>query len=71
MVKPLNYQNLDELDVFAGKVTTTEFLARYLFDRLAERIAAGALGAGGSRIRRLKGTLEEAHGARAWYEEAL
>ncbi len=71
VLEPLNYQNLDELEVFAGKVTTTEFLARYLFDRLAERIAAGALGAGGSRIRRLKVTLEESHVARAWYEEAL
>lgn len=71
VLDPLNYQNLDEIQVFHGKITTTEFLARYLFDRLAERIAAGALGAGGSRICRLKVSLEESHVARAWYEGAL
>ena len=71
VVKPLNYQNLDELAVFQGKVTTTEFLAKYLFDMLAEQIANGALGEGGGRIRRLKVCLEESHVARAWYEAAL
>ena len=71
VLEPLNYQNLDELAVFHGKITTTEFLARYLFDRLAEEIAAGALGEGGARIRRLKVSLEESHVARAWYEGAL
>lgn len=71
VLEPLNYQNLDELAVFAGKITTTEFLAKHLFDRLAERIAAGAFGAGGKRICRLKVSLEESHVARAWYEGAL
>ncbi|MCE7027394.1 6-pyruvoyl trahydropterin synthase family protein [Jiella avicenniae] len=71
VLEPLNYQNLDELEVFRGKITTTEFLARYLFDRLAERIAAGALGKGGGRICRLKVSLEESHVARGWYEGAL
>lgn len=68
---PLNYQNLDELDVFRGKVTTTEVLAKHVFDRLRESILSGGLGAGGARIKRLKITLHESHVARAWYEAAV
>lgn len=68
---PLNYQNLDELDVFRGKVTTTEVLAKHVFDQLRDRILSGGLGTGGSRIRRLKITLHESHVARAWYEAAI
>lgn len=68
VVAPLNYQNLDELEVFRGKVTTTEVLAKHIFDALVSRIKAGGLGAGGARIRRLKVTLHESHVARAWYE---
>jgi len=71
VLAPLNYQNLDELEPFAGKVTTTEFLAKHLFDEIARRIRAGELGEGGGRIRRLKITLNESHVARAWYEAAL
>src|SRR4028119_1056560 len=36
----LNYRNLDELDAFKGCNTTTEFLARHVFDRLREAIHA-------------------------------
>ncbi|MCB8836624.1 6-carboxytetrahydropterin synthase [Aurantimonas sp. VKM B-3413] len=71
VLKPLNYQNLDEVEAFAGKVTTTEFLARHLFGEIAGKIAAGELGEGGGRIRRLRITLHESHVARAWYEAAL
>lgn len=34
----LNYQNLDELPEFAGQLTTTEFLARHIAERLAEKL---------------------------------
>src|SRR4029077_5228522 len=34
----LNYRNLDETQAFAGRNTTTEFLARVLFDRIVEAI---------------------------------
>jgi 6-pyruvoyl-tetrahydropterin synthase len=71
IVAPLNYQNLDELEIFRGKVTTTEVLAKHVFDQLKAGIAAGDLGPGGSRIRRLKVTLHESHVARAWYEAAI
>lgn len=38
----LNYRNLDEEPAFAGVNTTTEFLAKVIADRLAERIRAGS-----------------------------
>jgi 6-pyruvoyl-tetrahydropterin synthase len=42
----LNFKNLDTLPEFAGKNTTTEYMAGEIFRRLQARIAAGALGAG-------------------------
>jgi 6-pyruvoyl-tetrahydropterin synthase len=67
---PLRYSNLDETPEFAGKFTTTEFLARHIFDRLTEAIREGHLGDQG-RVRRLKVTLHESHVARAFYEADL
>src|SRR6202011_1654593 len=40
----LEYRNLDELEEFRGRNTTTEFLARDIHRRLARRIKEGALG---------------------------
>ena len=37
----INYRNLDEEPEFAGKNTTTEFLAREIFERLAAVARAG------------------------------
>ena len=71
VLKPLNYQNLDNVDAFSGKITTTEFLAKYIFDRLAQAVASNRLGQGSGRIRRLKVTLHESHAARGWYEADL
>jgi 6-pyruvoyl-tetrahydropterin synthase len=68
---PLRYQNLDTVPAFAGRVTTTEFLAKAIFDALAAEIRDGRLGAGGGRLARLRVTLHESHVARAWYEAAL
>ena len=42
----LSYRNLDDEPAFAGVNTSTEFLARVIADRLADRVHAGALGAG-------------------------
>jgi len=67
---PLRYKNLDELPEFAGKFTTTEFLCRHIFDRLADRARSGGLG-GSARVRRLRITLHESHVARAWFEGDL
>src|ERR1700710_2891408 len=40
----LNYANLDDIPAFAGKVTTTEFLAHHIFDAMAAAVANGDLG---------------------------
>jgi 6-pyruvoyl-tetrahydropterin synthase len=65
---PLNYRNLDDMPQFAGNNTTTEFLCRHIFDRLAEAVAAQMLGPGSEGIERMRVTLHESHIARAWYE---
>jgi len=67
-LEPLNYHNLDELPSFKGKNTTTEFLAKHLFDRLAARVAKGELGRPAKDVASLRVTILESHVARAWYE---
>jgi 6-pyruvoyltetrahydropterin/6-carboxytetrahydropterin synthase len=64
----LNYKNLDELPMFAGKNTTTEFLAGHIFGRLREAIRDGKLGPGGENVSTIKVTLHESHVAWAGYE---
>ncbi|TZG32205.1 MULTISPECIES: 6-pyruvoyl trahydropterin synthase family protein [Agrobacterium] len=71
VLKPLNYQNLDQLPIFKGKVTTTEVIAKYIFDQLAGAVSDKKLGSGSHRICRLKVTLHESHAARGWYEADL
>ena len=68
---PLNYANLDALPEFEGVVTTTEVLARNIFDRLAEAARSGALGPGSDGLARIRVVLNESHLARAWYEGDL
>ena len=67
----LNYRNLDEHPDLAGINTTTEFLARLIADRLADRIHAGALGQAALQIDGIEITLHESHVASAGYERAL
>ena len=64
----LNYRNLDEIEAFRGRNTTTEFLARHVFDRLRKAVRAGRLGPGGENVTALKVTLRESHVAWAGYE---
>lgn len=71
VLKPLNYQNLDEVEAFKGKVSTTEVIAKHIFDQLAKAVSDKRLGAGSHRICRLKVTLHESHAARGWYEADL
>ena len=68
---PLNYRNLDGLPDFKDANTTTEFLTKHIFDRLAEAARAGKLGRDGRDLKALRVTLSESHIARAWYEAAL
>ncbi|GAA4910206.1 6-pyruvoyl trahydropterin synthase family protein [Streptomonospora salina] len=67
----LNYRNLDDEPAFAGTNTTTEFLAKVVADRLAERASDGRLGEGARGLERISVTLHESHVAGASYERAL
>ena len=67
----LAFQNLDELPELEGINTTTEFLARYVFERMADAARAGALGPGGQSLTSMKVTLHESHVAWAAYEAPL
>ena len=67
----LSYRNLDDEDGFSGTNTTTEFLAREVFERISRRIAAGELGASAHGITALRVTLHESHVAWGAYEGAL
>lgn len=67
-LKPLAYQNLDELPQFSGKLTTTEFMARYIFDEIARAARDGALGEDGKGLAKIRVTLQETDLARASYE---
>lgn len=66
-----NFQNLDEVAAFRGRNTTTEFMARVVFDRLAEAIQQGHLGDGARGLEALCVTLHESHVAWASYEGEL
>ena len=61
----LNYQNLDEVQTFKNKNTTTEFLARVVFDAMVEAIRRGDLGPHARNLEELKVTLHESHVASA------
>ncbi|MQA05918.1 MAG: 6-carboxytetrahydropterin synthase [Streptosporangiales bacterium] len=67
----LNYRNLDDEPTFAGVNTSTEFLAKVVADRLADRVHAGALGDGALGLSAIEVTLHESHVAWASYERAL
>ena len=64
----LNYRNLDEEPAFAGVNTSTEFLARHIFDRLADAARSGDLGAGARGLASICVTLRESHVAWGSYE---
>jgi 6-pyruvoyltetrahydropterin/6-carboxytetrahydropterin synthase len=67
----VNYRNLDEVPEFAGRNTTTEFLARVVFDRMAAAVRRGELGEGGRGVVSIRVTLHESHVASAWYDAPL
>jgi len=61
VLKPLKYQNLDELPQFAGKLTTTEFMAKHIHDEIKSKLANVFDG-------KIAVTLGETHDAWAGYE---
>ncbi len=71
VVAALNYRNLDDVPEFKGSNTTTEFLTKHIFERLAEDARADKLGRNGRELKAIRVTLSESHVARAWYESNL
>jgi 6-pyruvoyl-tetrahydropterin synthase len=68
---PLNYRNLDEVPRFRDVNTTTEFLTKYVYERLADAARAGELGRAGDELSAIRVTIAESPLARAWYEAPL
>jgi 6-pyruvoyl-tetrahydropterin synthase len=71
VVAELNYRNLDNEPDFADTNTSTEFLAKVVTDRLAQRVQDGRLGEGARGLTGLTVTLHESHIAWASYERDL
>jgi 6-pyruvoyl-tetrahydropterin synthase len=67
----VNYRNLDDVVEFKGLNTTTEFMTKYVFDKVAEAVRAGRLGREPREITALRVTIGESPTARAWYEAPL
>src|SRR5687767_1116793 len=64
----LNFRNLDDDPAFRGRNTTTEFLARVVFDRMVAAVQKGELGKEAGAIESLRVTLHESHVASATYD---
>jgi 6-pyruvoyl-tetrahydropterin synthase len=67
----LSYRNLDDDPSFHGHNTTTEFLARVVFDRIVAAIERGDLGAGARDVESVRVTLRESHVAAASFDGSL
>ncbi len=63
-----NYQNLDDIPAFKGHNTTTEFMAKVVFDRLAQAVADGQLGPHANGLDTIEVSLKESHIAWASYQ---
>ncbi|MGO8798681.1 MAG: 6-pyruvoyl trahydropterin synthase family protein [Roseiarcus sp.] len=68
---PLNCRNLDDVADFKGVNTTTEFLAKHVFEGLAAAAQNGGLGRDGRELKAIRVTIAESHLARASYEAPL
>ena len=66
-----NFRNLDEESEFSGKNTTTEFMAKAIFDKLAGAIGEGKMGQTARGITHMEIKLHESHVAWASFEGAL
>lgn len=71
LLQEFNLTNLDDVPEFVGQNTTTEFMARVVFDRLATSIQEGKLGIAAEGLSGMKVTLHESHVAWASYEGEL
>ena len=64
----LNYRNLDEVPAFGGRNTTTEFLARVVFDGIVAAIRRGEVGPDAAAVESIRVTLHESHIASASFD---
>ena len=68
ILESLTFRNLDDEAEFKGRNTTTEFLARVIFDRITQAIGRGELGSGAGLIDSIRVTLHESHIAAASFD---
>ena len=71
VIAEFNMKNLDDIEEFSNRNTTTEFMAMTVFDRLAAAIRQGRLGETGKGLCSMKVTLGESHIAWASYHGKL
>jgi 6-pyruvoyltetrahydropterin/6-carboxytetrahydropterin synthase len=71
VLSDINYTNLDEHPDFKGRRSTTEAVAKWVFDKIRLAIAGGRLGSSASGLAKLKITLHESHAALAAYESDI
>ena len=71
VLSEFNMKNLDDIEDFRGRNTTTEFMAKKVFDRMATAIHAGRLGETAKAVCALKVTLAESHIAWASYHAEI
>jgi 6-pyruvoyltetrahydropterin/6-carboxytetrahydropterin synthase len=71
VLAPYNFRNLDDEPRFKGRNTTTEFLARVVFDGIVAAVRRGDLGPGAQALESLRVTLHESHVAWASFEGSL
>ena len=64
----MDYRNLDAEPQFAGKNTTTEYLAFHIHGLLAAACVDGRMGPGGGQVSGIKVLLRESHIAWAAFE---
>ena len=67
----MNFRNLDDVTAFQGRNTTTEFLARAIFDAIVVSIRRGEMGPSAGKIESLRVTLHESHIAWAAYDARI
>ena len=67
----LNYRNLDGVPELRGANTTTEFLAKHIYERVTALARVRPLGREVRELSAIRVTLSESHIARAWYEGPL
>jgi 6-pyruvoyl-tetrahydropterin synthase len=68
LLAELNYRNLDDEPSLTGRNSTTEVLARVVFDRLVAAIRRDELGSSGQKVESVRVTLHESHVASAAFD---